>query len=76
MLRLSYRGIWIHTVNGADGDHWTQVLALRLGLPLIGRLAVGADLTAVRRDSFFSDFSDVHRKDAAARLYFIWRTKE
>ena len=36
-VRASYSGVWLHTVDGAQADHWTQNVRLDLLVPVKGR---------------------------------------
>ena len=41
LLRVSYGGVWLHTVDGAQADHLAQSVRADLVVPIRGRLAVG-----------------------------------
>ncbi|MGI5860919.1 MAG: DUF3943 domain-containing protein [Myxococcales bacterium] len=51
--------LWIHTLDGADGDHLLSEAFLQLDVPLYRGLGIGASAGVFSRYSSFSNFADV-----------------
>jgi hypothetical protein len=84
LLSASYRIAKIHVTNGSiyqsdadalggsDADHTVQVAALRLLVPVTGRLGIGADGVVFLRKSRYSlgdRFKPIDQRNPQARLY-------
>jgi hypothetical protein len=72
VARASYGGLWMHTVDGAQADHWAQSLRFDLVAPLKGRLGVGSTAEFVRRKSYYDGADDVMQRFPQLRVYLSW----
>jgi len=58
-LRADYRSFWLHSLDGADADHWTQNVRVDLILPVKGRVGLGATGEFIRRRTYYEQLPDV-----------------
>ena len=72
VARASYGGMWMHTVDGAQADHWAQSLRFDLIAPLKGRLGVGTTADFIRRKSYYDAADDVLQRFPQLRVYLTW----
>ena len=70
--RANYNGLWMHTVDGAQADHWTQALRFDLIVPVRGRLGVGTTAEFIRRKSYYDAADDVLQRFPQMRVYLSW----
>jgi hypothetical protein len=70
--RASYGGLWMHTVDGAQADHWVQSLRFDLIAPIRGKLGVGGTAEFVRRKSYYDAADDVLQRFPQLRVYLTW----
>ncbi|QDE90837.1 hypothetical protein BHS06_18740 [Myxococcus xanthus] len=68
-LKLHAGTTWLHTLNGADGNHLVHEGTLLLDVPLFANLGLGASFTFFERNSFFRDFDTVSRGVPQARVF-------
>jgi hypothetical protein len=71
-LRASYSGVWLHTVDGAQADHWTQNVRLDLLVPVKGRVGVGTTGEFIRRRSYYDGADDLLQRFPQVRVYLSW----
>jgi hypothetical protein len=71
-LRASYNGVWLHTVDGAQADHWIQNVRLDLLVPVKGRVGVGTTGEFIRRRSYYDGPDDVLQRFPQVRVYLSW----
>lgn len=88
ILSAAYRYQWIAVSNGSifnegsvlapegsDADHYLQALNLRLVLPIVRRVNLGADAAVfLRRSRYYSEElrSDKDQRNPEARIYLAW----
>jgi hypothetical protein len=70
--RANYGGVWMHTVDGAQADHWAQSLRVDLIVPVRGRLGIGSSLEFVRRKSYYDAADDLLQRFPQLRVYLSW----
>jgi Domain of unknown function (DUF3943) len=70
--RASYSGVWMHTVDGAQADHWAQLLRFDLIVPVRGTLGIGTSAEFVRRKSYYDAADDVLQTFPQLRVYLSW----
>lgn len=70
--RASYGGMWMHTVDGAQADHWAQSLRFDLIAPLKGKFGVGSTAEFVRRKSYYDAADDILQRFPQFRVYLTW----
>ncbi|MFO7692545.1 MAG: DUF3943 domain-containing protein [Vicinamibacterales bacterium] len=71
-LRAHYDAVWLHTVDGAQSEHWTQSVRLDVIAPLRGRLGLGTSAEFVRRKSYYDVADDVMQRYPQLRVYLSW----
>ena len=71
-LRADYRSAWVHSLDGAEADHWTQNIRLDLILPLKGRVGLGTTGEFIRRRSYYDEADDVLQRFPQGRVYLSW----
>jgi len=71
LLGIGYSGQWIHVIDGAATEHFTQTVVARAAIPIVWQLGVGADYRIFLRDSLYEPGLelDVHRRQNELRLY-------
>ena len=69
VIYLGYQINWIHTLNGADGDHLVHFAALRAGVPIKGTFGLGVDGVVFLRNSFYTQFTNVRQRVPQLRLF-------
>jgi len=72
VARASYGGLWMHTVDGAQADHWAQSLRFDLIVPVKGKLGVGSTAEFIRRKSYYDAADDVMQRFPQLRVYLSW----
>jgi hypothetical protein len=72
VLRASYGGLWMHTVDGAQADHWAQGLRFDAIAPLKGRFGVGGTAEFIRRKSYYDAADDILQRFPQVRVYLTW----
>ncbi len=68
-LKLHAGTTWLHTLNGADGEHLVHEGTLLLDLPLFANLGLGASFSFFERNSFFRDFDTISRGIPQVRVF-------
>lgn len=71
-FRANYGGVWMHTVDGAQADHWAQGLRFDLIVPVRGRLGFGTTAEFVRRKSYYDAADDIMQRFPQLRVYLTW----
>jgi hypothetical protein len=71
--RASYGGLWMHTVDGAQADHWAQSVRLDLIVPVRGQIGLGTTAEFVRRKSYYDGAEDVLQRFPRLRVYLSWK---
>ena len=69
IARAFYYFIWMHTLDGAPGDHLLHYLGVRATVPVWKSLGIGGEYLLSVRDSRFRDFPDVFRRNPQFRLF-------
>jgi hypothetical protein len=72
VARASYGGLWMHTVDGAQADHWAQGLRFDAIAPLKGRFGVGGTAEFIRRKSYYDAADDILQRFPQVRVYLTW----
>jgi hypothetical protein len=62
----------MHTVDGAQADHWAQGLRFDLIVPVRGKLGVGTTAEFIRRKSYYDAADDLMQRFPRLRVYFTW----
>jgi hypothetical protein len=71
-LRANYSGVLLHTVDGAQADHWTQNVRLDFLMPIKGRVGIGTTGEFIRRKSYYDGADDVLQRFPQMRVYLSW----
>jgi hypothetical protein len=71
-LRATYSAVWLHTVDGARAEHWTQNVRLDFLVPVRQRLGVGTSGEFIRRKSYYDGVDDVLQRFPQLRVYLSW----
>ena len=66
---------WIHTLNGAEGNHLVHIAALRVGVPIAGTFGLGADWVLFLRNSYFTNFTNVTQRVPQFRAYAMFNVR-
>lgn len=72
VLRANYGSVWMHTVDGAQADHWTQNVRFDAIVPVRGKLGVGSTAEFIRRKSYYDAADDVLQRFPRLRVYLSW----
>jgi hypothetical protein len=72
LLRAQYGAVWMHTVDGAQADHWAQNLRFDAIVPLKGKLGVGSTAEFIRRKSYYDAADDIRQRFPQFRVYLSW----
>lgn len=72
ILRANYGSVWMHTVDGAQADHWAQGLRFDAILPVRGKLGVGGTAEFIRRKSYYDAADDIMARFPRMRVYLTW----
>ena len=71
-LRANYSAVWLHAVDGAQADHWTQNIRLDFLVPVKERVGVGLTGEFIRRKSYYDGVDDVLQRFPQLRVYLSW----
>jgi len=71
-LRADYRSFWLHSLDGADADHWTQKVRVDLLMPVKGPIGLGVTGEFIRRRSYYDEAADVLQRFPQVRAYVSW----
>ena len=71
-VRATYNGVWLHTVDGAQADHWTQNVRLDLLVPVTRHVGVGTTGEFIRRRTYYDEADDVLQRFPQVRVYLSW----
>jgi hypothetical protein len=71
-LRADGRLLWLHSLYGSGGDHVATFLRARAAVPVLGPLALGAEVGLTTRRSTFNDLPAVSRRAPHVRAYLTW----
>ncbi|HQR16897.1 MAG TPA: DUF3943 domain-containing protein [Gemmatimonadales bacterium] len=66
---LAYLGLWIHTVNGVDSEHYQDALTLEGRYWLTDRFGAGLSATRYSRHSVYADQADVSQDAGFFRAF-------
>jgi len=69
LIEAFYVTHWVHSLNGASGEHVIHFPSLAAQVPLTGRLGAGIQFIFAARNSYYRDFDDVHRRNPQFRAY-------
>lgn len=69
ILEAFYVGSWVHSLNGASGNHLIHFSSLAGYLPIRPPFGLGAEVILAVRNSYYRDFADVHRRNPQLRLF-------
>jgi hypothetical protein len=72
LVRLTYDFNWLHTVNGSDGEHFTQRAMVEARAPLRNGVGVGIDALLYLQNSEFGRIPDVRQRNPQLRAYLAW----
>ena len=75
VLRLGYRGIYTHTVNGEKGNQIVHFALAEVRYPIWHNFGITATYILYMRDSYFRDFPNIHKRNPELRIgaSFLWR---
>jgi hypothetical protein len=62
----------MHTVDGAQADHWAQGLRFDVIVPFRGKLGVGTTAEFIRRKSYYDAADDIMQRFPRLRVYLSW----
>jgi hypothetical protein len=65
----AYTGLWIHTIDGTDSEHYQDALLLEGRFWLARGIGVGASYTVYNRRSDYSDLPEVTEAASFLRLF-------
>ncbi len=68
-LALMYTGSWVHSVDGADAEHLAHLLDAELRMPLLHSFGLALEYQLLARNSFFKEFTNVHRLVRQFQIY-------
>jgi Domain of unknown function (DUF3943) len=71
-LRANYGAVWLHSVDGAQAEHWTQNIRLDALVPVRGRIGIGTTGEFIRRKSYYDGAEDVLQRFPQVRVYLSW----
>ncbi len=71
-LSLAGGNMWVHTTNGAEGDHLATWLGLELRVPVGQGVGVGVSATGFQRQSWFNAYEDVVKRNPQIRVFGTW----
>jgi len=72
MFRANYGSVWMHTVDGAQADHWAQGLRFDAVVPVRGKLGFGTTAEFIRRKSYYDAADDIMQRFPRLRVYLSW----
>ena len=72
VARASYGSVWMHTVDGAQADHWAQGLRFDLIVPVKGTFGAGVTSEFIRRKSYYDAADDILQRFPRFRVYLSW----
>jgi hypothetical protein len=72
-LTLHYQPAWIHTINGADANHFTTFAAVEGSIPLLDQLALVIHGTYYDRLSRYADGTRNHRRFPEIRVFAAFK---
>jgi hypothetical protein len=67
-VRVGYRGILSHTLNGTAGNQIVHFVYTQFRYPLWDNVGVGLEYLLYMRDSYYRDYDDIHRRNPELRL--------
>jgi hypothetical protein len=74
ILTGRYQPAWIHTVNGANANHYTSFASLELNLPVFSHLDLVAQSSYYDRLSKYADGSRSRRRFPELRAFLAFKT--
>lgn len=63
---------WLRIMNGNDGTHLVSLSTIRLDVPVVKTLAVGAEYQLYLSERKYDEFPDVSQRNPQFRLYMSW----
>ncbi|HEX7881082.1 MAG TPA: DUF3943 domain-containing protein [Candidatus Eisenbacteria bacterium] len=68
-LSVRHSEVWIHTLNGTDGEHFVSVTRARVDVPIAPTLGVGAMYQLYLSDADYTDLEDTHHRLPELRAF-------
>ena len=68
----SYRGSWIHSINGTVADHLDNGIGIRTDFTLKKWFRLGVDYVLYFSQRYYRDYPDVWSRNPQAQVYFTW----
>lgn len=68
IFRLTYRGIFTHTLNGAIGNQIVHIFRMQFNIPVSQTVSLGVDYLLNARHSYYRDFENIHRRHPELRF--------
>jgi hypothetical protein len=72
LLRVDTRVLWVHSVYGADADHFATTAQVSAMLPVMRMLGVGADVGLAFRRSVYQHKPRLLDRIPRLRAYLVW----
>jgi uncharacterized protein DUF3943 len=69
-----YQPAWIHTVNGADANHYTSFAGVEASIPVLSQLDLVIQSTYYDRLSHYADGTRSHRRFPELRAFAAFKT--
>lgn len=72
VARLNLGSFFVHTTNGAEGDHIANLLTLDLRAPIRDPFGVGVSGTVLQRNSYYRSFPDSQTRNPMVKAFVVW----
>jgi hypothetical protein len=72
LLRIDARVLWVHSVYGADADHFATTTQVSAMVPVMRMIGVGADVGLAFRRSLYQDRPRLLDRIPRLRAYLVW----
>jgi hypothetical protein len=68
-LQITHTQVWVHILNGTDGDHHLSLTRVRFDQPITAGAGIGAQYLLYLAESKYSSFEDVHHRFPEVRVF-------
>lgn len=72
LLRVDTRVLWVHSVYGADADHFATTAQVSAVVPVLRTVGVGADVGLAFRRSLYQHKPRLLDRISRLRAYLVW----
>jgi len=72
VAKLAAGGLWLHTIDGAEAEHFSHSIRFELLAPLWRDFAIGSAGEFIQRDSYYDNVDDVSSRFPQVRVYLSW----